>query len=69
MLPKFAWFSFVLLAAVALTPPSPAAQPTVRTWTDATGKFRVRAEFLGIKEGRVQLKKSDGTTLECRSNG
>jgi hypothetical protein len=35
------------------------------TWTDASGKFRVEAKFLGIKNQDVYLKKdSDGATIK-----
>ncbi|MBL9091708.1 MAG: TIGR03067 domain-containing protein [Planctomycetaceae bacterium] len=30
-----------------------------RTWTDASGKFSIKAEFVEIKEGQVYLKKAD----------
>jgi len=45
------------------TPPDEApAEPSenVRTWTDATGQFRVEAELIEIKDGMVTLKRTDG---------
>jgi SLA1 homology domain 1, SHD1/Protein of unknown function (DUF3887) len=35
----------------------------VREWSDATGKYRVYAELMGVKDGKVQLKKSDGKVI------
>lgn len=32
----------------------------VRTWRDRTGKFKVEAEFAGVVDGKVQLKRKDG---------
>ncbi len=34
--------------------------PAWRTWKDSTGTFTVEAEFLGISEGKVQLRRKDG---------
>ena len=37
----------------------------VETWTDATGKHTVEADFVGVKAGDVYLKrKSDGVTIK-----
>jgi SLA1 homology domain 1, SHD1 len=35
-----------------------------RTWTDATGKFTIEAQFIDFKGGKAQLKKKDGSTIE-----
>ncbi len=40
----------------------PEAKPG-RTWTDASGKFTIEAEFAGYSAGKVRLKKADGSTL------
>jgi hypothetical protein len=37
-----------------------AAEAQVRTWTDATGKYSIEAELVGIKDGKVQLRRADG---------
>jgi hypothetical protein len=46
---------------------SPAADSTnaspVRERSDATGKYHVSAQLLGVKDGKVQLKKSDGEVI------
>ena len=35
------------------------------TWTDATGKFTIEADFVGVKADEVYLKrKSDGVTIK-----
>ncbi|NLE36759.1 MAG: hypothetical protein GX621_01895 [Pirellulaceae bacterium] len=36
---------------------------TVREWTDATGKFRITAECLGLEDGKARLRKPDGAVL------
>ncbi len=46
---------FALLATVGAC-----ASVDARTWTDKTGKFRVEAELIGVKEGAVRLKKTGG---------
>lgn len=33
------------------------------TWTDSTGQFKIEAEFVGAKDGKVYLKKADGITI------
>lgn len=40
---------------------SPAAQS--REWTDSTGSFRAQAEYLGLEEGKVRLKKTNGNVI------
>lgn len=34
-----------------------------REWSDSTGKYKVQAEFAGLKEGVVELEKSDGSKI------
>jgi tetratricopeptide (TPR) repeat protein len=34
-----------------------------RTWTDASGKYSIKAELLKSEDGVVELKKEDGTTV------
>ncbi len=38
-------------------------QPNLRTWYAAAGGFKVDAELVDVREGKVQLKKADGTLL------
>lgn len=35
----------------------------VRTWTDRSGTFKVEAEFLGLKEGKIHLHKLNGVKI------
>jgi len=35
-----------------------------REFSDVSGQFRVNAQYLGIDEGKVKLKKTDGTEIE-----
>jgi hypothetical protein len=35
----------------------------VRDWSDITGKFHVKAELMGVKDGKVELKKTDGEII------
>lgn len=34
------------------------------TWSDATGKFKIEAKFLGVQQGQVALEKSDGSRIQ-----
>ncbi len=60
------------------TPATPPAKPSAdpfspvgqanplagtRTWTDTTGQYKTEAEFVDFKDGRVHLKKADGTLV------
>ena len=36
------------------------SRPNARTWTDATGRFQEEAEFVGLIDGAVTLRKKDG---------
>jgi hypothetical protein len=44
-------------------PPSKPVEPELRPWTDISGTFRVEAAFLHLKEGKVTLRRKDGTTI------
>lgn len=35
-----------------------------RQWSDATGKFKIKAEFVSLENGTVTLKKEDGEEIE-----
>lgn len=39
------------------------AEPALRTWYAASGGFKVDAELVDVREGKVQLKKADGSLL------
>lgn len=61
-------------AAPAPPPAKPGANPFaplaktnplagMRTWTDSTGQYKTEAEFVDFKDGRIHLKKADGTVV------
>lgn len=35
-----------------------------REWTDSTGKFKVQADLIRVTDGKVELKKADGSLLK-----
>ena len=35
-----------------------------RTWKDITGKYTIEAEYVGVEEGVVKLKKGDGSVVD-----
>ena len=41
----------------------PADEPALRTWTSSNGKFTLQAQCVGVTDGKVQLKISDGKTV------
>jgi hypothetical protein len=41
-----------------------ADEPALRTWTDSTGKFKIKAKFVSESGGKVTLEKDDGTEME-----
>lgn len=44
-------------------PPEAKPEPLVREWSDATGKFRVEAEFRGLVGGMARLRTRDGRDI------
>lgn len=46
-----------------LLPPIVCTSAWPREWTDATGKYTVEAEFAGVEDGKVLLRKLDGSTV------
>lgn len=47
------------------TPTSPTATTGegVRTWSDATGRFKIEASFVELVDGNVRLKRADGRMI------
>lgn len=45
------------------TPEERAAQEKPRTWSDASGKFKVEATFLRVEDGKVVLRRADGKEI------
>ncbi len=50
----------MMLATVSIA----LAAEDLRTWTDKSGKFKVKARLTNVEDGRVVLEKADGTELE-----
>jgi hypothetical protein len=40
------------------------AEPYYREFIDVTGKFRIRAQFLKVVDGKAKLKKEDGSEID-----
>jgi hypothetical protein len=38
-------------------------QERVRTWTDRSGTFKVEAEFIGLRDGKIHLHKQNGVKI------
>ena len=38
-------------------------QDRVRTWTDRSGTFKVEAEFIGLRDGKIHLHKQNGVKI------
>ncbi|MDZ7617548.1 MAG: SHD1 domain-containing protein, partial [Patescibacteria group bacterium] len=51
----------MLLLSVALL--GFTGQGVARTWTDTTGTYRIEAEFVDVVEGKVHLKRADGSVI------
>ncbi len=43
--------------------PAASARAAMRTWTARNGKYRIRAKFLGMEDGKVKLEKADGDVI------
>ncbi|KAK3704342.1 cytoskeletal protein binding protein [Vermiconidia calcicola] len=39
------------------------SQHRLRTWTDRSGTFKVEAEFIGLREGKIHLHKQNGVKI------
>ena len=40
----------------------------MRTWTDRSGSFKVEAEFIGLKDGKIHLHKQNGVKIAVPVN-
>ncbi len=70
-----AWDKVVARDAIQLAPdalfqpyksPTAAAASTeiaMRTWSDATGTYKIEATYLGVTDGKVQLRRQDGREI------
>ncbi|KAH9825736.1 Actin cytoskeleton-regulatory complex protein sla1 [Teratosphaeria destructans] len=43
-------------------------QARVRTWTDRSGTFKVEAEFIGLRDGKIHLHKQNGVKIAVPVN-
>jgi len=63
------WLILLGVAAAAMAQTSRAGKgdkrtaSPLRTWSDVSGKFKVRASLLEVEEGNVRLRKYDGKTI------
>lgn len=63
LLPFLVVFAFFLFVDVALSHPGHDHGPQLRTWKDNEGLFEIQGSFVQMRDERVQLCKSDGTTV------
>ena len=54
----------MMAASVLATAASGWLSAAERTWRDASGKYSVKAEFVGLEGSQVSLRKADGTVIE-----
>ncbi|KAK5117707.1 hypothetical protein LTR62_005131 [Meristemomyces frigidus] len=47
----------------AAPPKSKPNQSRIRTWTDRSGTFKVEAEFIGLRDGKIHLHKNNGVKI------
>lgn len=52
-----------VIALVVSVAVSAFAADESRTWTDATGKYKIQGAFVELKDGKVTLKKADGKEM------
>lgn len=64
MLTRFA-LGWLLVAGIVcgVVAQEPSSRSGLRKWSDASGRFSVHAEFIALKDGMVELKKADGSTV------
>ena len=54
----------VLASGAVRAAEAPKASAGPRTWTDSTGKFKVKATLVDLLDDKVQLQREDGKTVE-----
>jgi len=64
MHPTSLWSAVISFAWLAAGFSAPAAADEQRTWSDSTGKHKIKAAFVSAENGVVTLEKEDGTTME-----
>ncbi|TKA82770.1 hypothetical protein B0A55_01079 [Friedmanniomyces simplex] len=55
-------------AATAAPPKSKPNTSRLRTWTDRSGTFKVEAEFIGLRDGKIHLHKTNGVKIAVPVN-
>ena len=58
---KIGWRSVAVMMAILTCVGAAVAE--VRTWSDASGKFKVEAEFISSKDDKVVLRRADGKEI------
>jgi len=63
---RAAWLLSALFVAfaIAISAVPLRADDDLRTWTDSTGKFKIKAKFIKLDEGAVTLEQEDGSEME-----
>ncbi len=61
---RVAWVVMLVCLLAGAVTSANAADDKLRTWTDAKGKFTIKAKMTSLTEGVVTLEKEDGTELE-----
>lgn len=56
---------FVLLSVViCLFGSNPLSAADMRTWSDASGKFKIQGKYISNEKGKITLERPDGTEME-----
>jgi hypothetical protein len=55
---------WLVLACVVIAPAGLTHAAELESWVDATGKFTIEANFVGLEDGVVTLKRADGSEVE-----
>jgi WD40 repeat protein len=59
-----ALLAFLSFAGSLLASSLLAADQELRTWTDITGKHKIKGTFVSLDDGKVTLEKADGSAIE-----
>ncbi len=67
---RFAWMTLVVVGSMWLGLggwSDTARAQDVRTWSDASGKFKIKGTFKGEKDGVVTIEQEDGEEIEIET--
>ena len=53
---------------LSAAPDAQSLTSTFRTWTDSTGRHKIEAKLIAVKQGFVKLEKKDGSTIVLAIN-